>query len=205
MIIGFGLKGIKVRVVLILGLCASFGPKNTFSLQRLIVRERNGPVACIFPENLSEVVPRINIKRIVFSLIKEGLVIINAPSFAIPHHSLQRCCILQHHSNMHMEEHQQHNEQGDAEDESNESQSCMKVSSPCSLDNPCDFLYLNQHHLYDCNQNGEQQIEEKENEVLPIVKPYAVVDPRTVMVHVQHALSALRAMMRPFWFEVAAD
>lgn len=60
----------------------------------------------------------------------------------------------------------------------------MKVSFPSSIDNPCDFLDLNHHHLNDSNQNGEQKIEEEENEVLPIVKSYTVVDPRTVMVHI---------------------
>ena len=154
---------------------------------------------------MGKVVPRIYIKRIFLGFIKEDLVVINAFSFAILHHSLQSCCVLQYHSEMHVEKHQQHNEQGDTEDENNEPQGCMKVSSPRSLHNPCDLLDLNHHHLYDGNQDGEQQIEEEENEVLPIVKSYTVVDPGAMMVHIQHALSALRTMMGTLWLEVVAD
>ena len=85
---------------------------------------------------------------------------------------------------MHLEEHQQHNKQGEAEDEDNEPQGCMNISSPSSVDNPCDFPYLNNQHLNEGNQNGEQQIEEEEEKVLPIVESYAVVDPRAVVVHI---------------------
>lgn len=106
---------------------------------------------------------------------------------------------------MHVEKHQQHHEQGDAEDEDNEPQSCVKVSNPSPFYNACDLFDLNHYHLYDSYEDSEQQIKNEEDEVFPVVEPHTVVDPRTVMVHIEHALFALRAMMCPFWFEVAAN
>lgn len=130
------MKGLIIRIALVLKLRAFLFPKNTLSLQRLLFSNRNGPVAGIFPEYLGEVVPRIYIKRIVLGLVKERLVVVNAFSFAIAQHSLQCCCILQHHANVHLEEHHQHNEQGGAEDEDNEPQGCVNISCPTSVDNP---------------------------------------------------------------------
>ena len=51
------------------------------------------------------------------------------------------------------------------------------------------------HHVH----AAEHQVEDEEEEVALILHAYAVVDPRTVMIHKVHALLADRAMMRSRW------
>lgn len=44
-------------------------------------------------------------------------------------------------------------------------------------------------------------VEEEEKEIFPIPESNAVVDPGTVMIHVQYALLADRTVVTSLWFE----
>jgi len=56
---------------------------------------------------------------------------------------------------------------------------------------------LNQYH----EKQYHKQVEEQENEEFPVVKSYAVVNPRTMMVHVKNTSVANRAMVASLWFK----
>lgn len=53
-------------------------------------------------------------------------------------------------------------------------------------------------------ENGDIDVKKKEKEVLPVPKTDAIVDPRTVVVHIEHAPVASGAVVAPFRFENVA-
>ncbi len=67
-------------------------------------------------------------------------------------------------------------------------------------------LHDNQVHLLrQDEQDIDGQVKQEQNEELPVVKPDTVVDPGTVMIHIQNTLSTSRAMMCALGLEVVAD
>lgn len=60
---------------------------------------------------------------------------------------------------------------------------------------PKDGLVKVVHHGQHCGVSDKEHINQEENKVLPVPKADAVVDPRAVMVHVEHASVASGAVM----------
>jgi hypothetical protein len=55
-----------------------------------------------------------------------------------------------------------------------------------------------------CEVGANQHVDQKQQEVLPVPKTHAVVDPGTVVVHIQNAPVAGRTVVAPFWLEDVA-
>jgi hypothetical protein len=66
-------------------------------------------------------------------------------------------------------------------------------------------VYLYDYHLDDGGNQGKQKIEDEEEEILSVKESYTIVDPGTVMIHIQYALAAFRTVVASFWFEVMTD
>lgn len=50
-------------------------------------------------------------------------------------------------------------------------------------------------------ENGDIDVEKKEQEVLPVPEAHTIVDPRTVMVHIKHASVTCGTVMASLRFE----
>lgn len=60
-------------------------------------------------------------------------------------------------------------------------------------------------HPYQGQRDGYQEIGDKEYKVLPIVEAYTIVDPGAMVVHVEYALVAFRAVVWSLRFEIVAN
>jgi hypothetical protein len=56
-------------------------------------------------------------------------------------------------------------------------------------------------HGGDVEVRNYEHVDQQQDEELTVPKADAVVDPRAVVVHVQHATVARRAVMAPLWFK----
>ena len=79
----------------------------------------------------------------------------------------------------------------------------MDISRSCV----CHLLKLADHQDYADDGHEDKtdfQVENKEQKHFPIVEPDAVVDPWTVVVHVQNTFFTSRTVMTSFGFEIMA-
>ena len=72
------------------------------------------------------------------------------------------------------------------------------------VDGPLDALNPWSEHRKDNEDGGQLDVDEKQQEVLTVPEADAVVDPRAVMVHVEHASVAGGAVMAPLGLEDVA-
>ena len=73
-----------------------------------------------------------------------------------------------------------------------------------SLVEPCDGLIGVCCHGRQHVVGREEDIDEQQHEVLAVPEAHTVVDPRAVMIHVEHTSVAHRAVVTPLWLEHVA-
>jgi len=66
------------------------------------------------------------------------------------------------------------------------------------------FSFHGTHHIPHDRMGSNDTIEKEEEEVFVVPKTDTIVDPRTMMVHPQHACAANTAMVTPVRFELRA-
>lgn len=73
-----------------------------------------------------------------------------------------------------------------------------------SVERPLNRLQPGKGHCDDDEVGDNKDVDEKENEEFAVPESDAVVDPGAVMVHVEDAAVARRAVMAPFWLKDVA-
>ena len=58
------------------------------------------------------------------------------------------------------------------------------------------------NHDYNGHNECDKEISDKKYKGFAVIESYTIIDPRTMVVHIQHTNLTFWAVMSPFWFEV---
>ena len=103
--------------------------------------------------------------------------------------------VAQNEFDMEFEKHGDDAEKGDLDEESNHADDGVNAQRLLAGEDLDNFGYFEWQFDSDGEDESQDDVEEEEHEEFPVAEPHAVGNPRTVVVHVQNASLAGRAVM----------